>query len=542
MITGNKSRSWTTLSWITATALTVPVAVVLWGGLNASGELFAHLWQTVLPHYIQNTLQLAVTVVFLSLLFGVPSAAFISHTNVIGKRYLRWLLMLPLAMPAYLVAYLYTDLFDYAGPVQRMLRSTFGWQSPNDYWFFDLRTVTGAGVMLALVLFPYVYMLTRTAFETQDVNLSRAGRTLGLSVKQTFFRIALPLARPAVAISSTLVLMETLADFATVQYFAVNTLTTAIYDTWLGYANLPTANALASVLMLFVLFAVVAEQKARSGQRHQSNRINRQMAVIKLRPLGQLGAVVFCWLLVFAGFLLPMFMLVAMAVEYAEASQLDNLVSYGLNSIEVSFYAATIATAIALLLAFYKRLHAAKASAIPLQISGFGYAVPGTVLAMAMLATFGPVDHWLNALASQLSLQEPGLILSGTIFAIVFALVVRFSAIANGSIVSGLAQVPQSIDQAPQSLGVPLRRSIFSVHIPMLRSAIFSAWLLVFVEAMKELPAVLLLRPFNFETLATSIYQLISDEMLEQGALGALLIVLFGLIPIVYLNKSESKS
>lgn len=541
MITGNKSKSWKTLSWITATVLTVPVAVVLWAGLSASGDLFGHLWQTVLPHYILNTIQLAITVVVLALVFGVPAAALISHTNILGKRYFRWLLMLPLAMPAYLVAYLYTDLFDYAGPVQRFLRELFNWQSPADYWFFDIRTVTGAGVMLALVLFPYVYMLARTAFETQDVNLNRASRTLGLSTKQTFFRITLPLARPAIAISATLVLMETLADFATVQYFAVNTLTTAIYDTWLGYSDLATANALASVLMLFVLFTVIAEQKARSSQRHQSNRVNRQLTVVPLGISGQCFAVAFCGLLVIAGFLLPLAMLLMMAIEYAETSQLDALLSYGMNSVEVSFYAATITTVIAILLALFKRLHASRLSGVPLQVSGFGYAVPGTVLAMAMLATFGPVDHWINNIAAALSWQEPGLILSGTIFAIVFALVVRFSAIANGSIVSGLAQVPRSIDQAPQSLGVPLRRSILTVHVPILRSAIFSAWLLVFVESMKELPAVLLLRPFNFETLATSIYQLISDEMLEQGALGALLIVVFGLIPIIYLNKSENK-
>jgi iron(III) transport system permease protein len=384
-------------------------------------------------------------------------------------------------------------------------------------------------------------MLTRGAFEQQDQNLIRASRLLGLSAKQSFFKVALPLARPAIAVAVSLVLMETLADFATVQYFAVNTLTTAIYDTWLGYGDIGAANALASVLMLLVLFVVLAEQRSRAGLRHQSARPNLNKELIQLTFTQQCLASVFCWGLVIFGFLLPLSLLIAMAVEYSDMAQLSVLMSTGLNSLKVSVIAATIATMIALLLGLYQRLHQDKFKNIPLQISGFGYAVPGTVLAMAMLSTLGPLDHWLNASAEFLGLIPPGLILSGSLFAIVFALVVRFSAIANGAITSGIKQIPQSIDYAPASLGVNLKGSLTKVHLPILTPAILVAWLLVFVEAMKELPAVLLLRPFNFETLSSQIYQLISDEMLEQGALGAILIVLFGLLPIVLLNRSKDK-
>ncbi|MBA6414445.1 iron ABC transporter permease [Colwellia sp. 6M3] len=516
-----------------------PIVVMLIGSMSDSGDLFSHLWATVLPEYIQNTIILGVLVALLSFCFGVPAAALISQTNIVMAKQLRWLLMLPLAMPAYLVAYLYTDLFDYAGPVQRVLRAWFNWQSPNDYYFFDIRTIGGAAIVISLVMFPYVYMLTRTAFEQQDRNLFRASRLLGCTERQSFYQIALPLARPAIAVSLMLVIMETLADFATVQYFAVNTLTTAIYDTWLGYGDFGAANALASVLMLFILFIVVAEQRARAGQRHQSSRPNTEHQLKQLTFGQQILASIFCWFLVIAGFLLPLTLLIIMAIDYADYHQLIALIATGKNSIEIAVYSATIATLIALTLALFQRLHQSRGRMIPVQISGFGYAIPGTVLAMAMLATFGPLDHLINDIAKALSFQAPGLILSGTVFAIIFAFVVRFSAIANGTINAGISQIPKSLDLAPGSLGVKTLPAIFRVHLPLLKSSILVAWLLVFVEAMKELPAVLLLRPFNFETLSTQIYQLISDERLEQGALGAILIVLFGLLPIIFLNRQK---
>ncbi len=539
MITGNKSTSWKFSSWFFALALMAPIVVMVVAGANASTVLFTHLWSTVLPEYISNTLILGFLVAILTLFFGVPAAVLVSQTNVYMAKQLRWLLMLPLAMPAYLVAYLYTDLFDYAGPVQRFLRACFGWQSPSDYYFFDIRTIGGAAVVIALVLFPYVYMLTRTAFENQDRNLLRASRLLGCNEKQSFYQIALPLARPAIAISLTLVIMETLADFATVQYFAVNTLTTAIYDTWLGYGDFPAANALASMLMLLVLFVVVAEQKARAGQRHQSSRPNTEQEIKKLSLPQQVLASVFCWGLVITGFLLPLALLIVMALDYSDFQQLLSLIETGKNSITVATYSATIATLVALFLGLFYRLHHSKGRMLPLQISGFGYAIPGTVLAMAMLATFGPLDHMINDLAKYFAIKPPGLILSGTVFAIIFAYVVRFSAIANGTISAGVGQIPKSLDLAPASLGIKLLPTVFRVHLPLLKSSIFVAWLLVFVEAMKELPAVLLLRPFNFETLSTQVYQLISDEQLEQGALGAILIVLFGLLPIIFLNRQK---
>ena len=220
MIALNSSKTWRLTSYLVALVLMTPVLVMLVQGVGGSSELFAHLWQTVLPTYIKNTLLLGILVVFFALVFGIVSAALISYTDIAFKQQLRWLLLLPLAMPAYLIAYLYTDLFDYAGPIQRSLRTFFNWQSPSDYWFFDIRTLPGAALMLAIVLFPYIYMLTRGAFEQQDQNLMRASRLLGLTAKQSFYKVALPLARPAIAVAASLVLMETLADFSTVQYFA----------------------------------------------------------------------------------------------------------------------------------------------------------------------------------------------------------------------------------------------------------------------------------------------------------------------------------
>ena len=530
----------TVLIWLITLALLSPIMVMFWAGISAPSSLFNHLWQTVLPDYIYNTIMLGVMVVFLSLIFGVTSAFFLAYTNLKSKKLLRWLLLLPLAMPAYLVAYLYTDLFDYAGSVQITLRETFHWNSPNDYWFFDIRTLTGASVVISLVLFPYVYMLTRTALEQQDQQLIRAARTLGQSTKSALFSVALPLARPAIMVAATLILMETLADFATVQYFAVNTLTTAIYDTWLGYGDLAAANALASILLLFIFFVVVLEQRSRKGIHHQSNNPNFEKEFIQLGIVGQVLGNIFCWGLVIAGFLLPLYLLLTMAFSYSSFEQLIALIDTGLNSVVLSFYAASICLFIALLLGFYVRFetYASKAH-LPQKISGLGYAIPGTVLAMAMMATFSPIDHTINDLAKWLEIKPPGLILSGTIFAIIFAFVVRFVGIANGAIESGLQQIPTSLDKAAVSLGASQRKMLIQVHRPLLMPSIFVAWLLVFVEAMKELPAVLLLRPFNYETLSTQVYQLISDEKLEQGALGAILIVLFGLLPIIWLNREK---
>jgi len=528
--------------YITSLLLMIPVLVMLAAGVSVSTDLFSHLWQTVLPDYIANTLLLGVFVVILSIIFGVISAALIVHTNIKGKAVLRWLLMLPLAMPAYLVAYLYTDLFDYAGPVQRTMRAWFQWQSPSDYVFFDIRTLGGASIIIALVLFPYIYMLARTAFEQQDQNLLRVSRLLGLSATQSFYKVALPLARPAIAVAASLVLMETLADFATVQYFAVNTLTTAIYDTWLGYSDLAAANALASVLMLFIFFTLVIEQRARAGQAHQSNRINKNHQLINLSISAQFFASSFCWLLAIAGFILPFILLVIMAWQHSNFEQFLLLVPTGINSIEIAVWAASLTTILAMLFTLFKRLTTGKWRSLPMQISGFGYAIPGTVLAMAMLSTFAPIDYFINDIAHLLGLKRPGLLLSGSIFAIIFAYIVRFAAIANGTIDSGIKQIPKSLDYAPASLGASLIKTLTKIHIPLLKSSIWVAWLLVFVEAMKELPAVLLLRPFNYETLSTHIYQLISDEMLEQGALGAIFIVLLGLLPIVWLNQHKNDS
>ncbi|WP_286233487.1 ABC transporter permease [Thalassotalea sediminis] len=530
---------WSIFSWLLALALIAPVAVMIFSGATANSETLTHLWQTVLPDYVLNTLLLALYVVVLVILFGVPTAAFVSLTNLKTRATLRWALLLPLAMPAYVIAYLYTDFFDYAGPIQRQLRSMFNWQSPADYWFFDLRTLTGAAIMIALVLFPYVYMLVRTAFEHQDPKLIKAGRSLGLSELQCFYRISLPLARPAIAISSSLVLMETLADFATVQYFAVNTLTTAVYDTWLEYGELATANAIASLLMILILLAVAAEYRARAHLRHQSQLNHEELPLIQLSPFQHLAGNCYCWLMVITGFILPFLVLLDMTISHLEQTEFTQLFMSGVNSVEVAVYVATIASLISLTLVLYRRLSGVKSNGRPLQLSGFGYAIPGTVLAMAMLATFGPLDHWINDLAVWFNVSKPGLILSGSLFAIVFALVTRFAAIANGTIASGITKIPQSLDLAPASLGVGKWHTVFRVHIPLLKSSFTVAWLLVFVEAMKELPAVLILRPFNFDTLSTQVYQMISDERLEQGAIGALLIVLFGLLPIIVLNRKE---
>lgn len=520
-------------------ALLAPVLIMFYQGALAPLSLFSHLWQTVLPHYLTNTVILGVSVVLLSSIFGGLSAFAMHFLPVIGARYLRWLLLLPLAMPAYLVAYLYTDLFDYAGPVQRLLRDWLGWQSPADYYFFDIRTIGGAAVVIALVLFPYVYMLTRTALENIDPKLLQASQTLGANHRRSIWRVVVPLTRPALAVSATLVLMETLADFATVQYFAVNTLTTAIYDTWLGYSDLATANALASILLLIVFIVVVLEQRSRAGLNNQSQNLKLAQQMISHHKLLIVFASLFCWLLVFLGFALPAILLIVMAIKHSSFEQVMALTSIGWNSVYVAMVAATVCVVLALIFAFYQRFSLSQMRNAPILFASLGYAIPGTVLAMALLSTFAPIDYWLNDLAVAFGFNRPGLVLSGTTFAVIFAFVVRFIAIANGTVKTGLEQVPENLTKAAKSLGASASKTIRTVHLPLIKPSLFVAWLLVFVESMKELSAVILLRPFNFDTLSTYIYQLISDEQLEQGAIGAILIVVFGLLPIIWLNRKQ---
>ena len=522
-----------------ALLLALPVLALVFSALSADGDLFGHLADTVLFDYLTNTLGLVVGVVLLSLLFGVPTAWLVAMCQVPGRRALQWALMLPMAMPSYIVAYVYTDLLDYSGPLQAGLRQLFGWGGPADYWFPAIRSLGGAAWVLALVLFPYVYLLTRASFLEQSVSLIHSSRLLGCSPWQSFRRLSLPLARPAIMVAVSLVAMETLADFATVHFFAINTLTTAVYDTWLGYGSLATAAKLSCLMLLAVVLLIALERRSRSRQQvFQKSMGHEQPLRYPLKGMSRWLAGLWCWGLVLAGFGLPFVILLDYGVRYFELSWTPEFVRFAGNSLAISALTALLAMGIALLLGFCRRLDGGVKSLLPLRIAAMGYAMPGTVLAIGVLVPLTALDFAINDLAEWLGRQGPGLLLTGTITAIVFGYLVRFVAIAIGSVESSMGKISPSLDMAARSLGQGDGAMLRRVHLPLVRRGLFAGAMLVFIESMKELPAALLLRPFNFDTLATHVYQFVSDEMLERGALGAIVIVLVGLLPLIWVNRN----
>ncbi|MFQ1649235.1 ABC transporter permease [Aeromonas veronii] len=534
-----KNFGWMTGSWAIALLLGLPVIALLFSAFSAEGELFRHLADTVLLDYLGNTLGLVVGVVLLSLLFGVPTAWLVAMCQVPGRRALQWALMLPMAMPSYIVAYVYTDLLDYSGPLQAGLRALFGWNSPADYWFPAIRSLGGAAWVLALVLFPYVYLLTRASFLEQSVSLIHSSRLLGCTPWQSFRRLSLPLVRPAIMVAVSLVAMETLADFATVHFFAINTLTTAVYDTWLGYGSLATAAKLSCLMLLAVVLLIALERRSRSRQQvFQKSMGHEQPLRYPLKGIGRWLAGLWCWGLVLAGFGLPFVILLDYGVRYFALSWTPEFVRFAGNSLAISALTALLAMGIALLLGFFRRLDGGIKSLLPLRIAAMGYAMPGTVLAIGVLVPLTALDFAINDLAEWLGRQGPGLLLTGTITAIVFGYLVRFVAIAIGSVESSMGKISPSLDMAARSLGQGDGGMLRRVHLPLVRRGLFAGAMLVFIESMKELPAALLLRPFNFDTLATHVYQFVSDEMLERGALGAIVIVLVGLLPLIWVNRS----
>ncbi|MDM5121876.1 Sulfate transport system permease protein CysW [compost metagenome] len=534
-----KNFGWIAGSWATALLLGLPVLALIFSAFSADGDLFRHLADTVLLDYLGNTSGLVLGVVLLSLLFGVPTAWLVAMCQVPGRRALQWALMLPMAMPSYIVAYVYTDLLDYSGPLQAGLRSLFDWQSPADYWFPAIRSLGGAAWVLALVLFPYVYLLARASFLEQSVSLIHSSRLLGCTPWQSFRRLSLPLARPAIMVGASLVAMETLADFATVHFFAINTLTTAIYDTWLGYGSLATAARLSCLMLLAVVLLIALERRSRQRQQvFQKSMGHEQPLRYPLKGASRLLAGLWCWGLVLAGFGLPFVILLDYGVRYFELSWTPEFVRFAGNSLLISALTALLAMAIALLLGFFRRLDGGTRSLLPLRIAATGYAMPGTVLAIGVLVPLTALDFGLNDLAEWLGMQGPGLLLTGTLTAIVFGYLVRFVAIAIGSVESSMGKISPSLDMAARSLGQGTGGMLRRVHLPLVRRGLFAGAMLVFIESMKELPAALLLRPFNFETLATHVYQFVSDEMLERGALGAIVIVLVGLVPLIWVNRS----
>ncbi len=533
-----KNYLWKTSSGAFALLLVLPILAIFFTAVGETDDLFAHLMSTVLPTYTYNTIVLVLGTMALALVFGIPSAWVMAMCRLPSERILQWALVLPLAMPGYIVGYIFTDWFDFAGPIQLLLRDLTGW-GPGEYWFPDIRTLTGAMFVLSLVLYPYVYLLARAAFMEQNVSLLQSARLLKCSPWESFRRISMPLARPSIAVGLSLVAMETVGDFGTVSYFAVNTLTTAVYDTWLGYSSLTAAAKISAIMLVIVILLLSAERFSRRRQKlFQSQFNSREDFRYELNGWKKWLALTWCWGLVCVAFIFPLGQLLIYAYKYFAQSWTSEFREFALNSLYVSIAAAIIGVSVALLVNFCQRLNPGRQSLAFMRLASMGYAVPGTVLAIGVMVPVLFMDQLVNDIAKAMEWGRPGLIFSGSMFAIIFAMVVRFSAVAIGSIESSLGKISPSLDMASRTMGCNSNQMLWRVHFPLVRRGALIAGLLVFIESMKELNAALLLRPFNFETLATYVYNFASDEHLELAALPAVLLVLVGLIPLVLINRS----
>ncbi len=528
---------WPRLAWAIAIGIILPIVFLIVQSLGSQAELFEHLWATVLTDYILNTIQLVGLVLLFVSCFALPAAWLIAMCQFPGRRYFEWLLMLPLAMPAYVVAYVYTDLLDFAGPIQTTLRDVFQQNTAlAQQTFFDIRTIPGAALMLALVLYPYLYLVARTAFSEHGAHLFQISRSLGKTPWQSVRKVAIPLSRPAIVVGLLFVGAETLGDFATVNYFAVNTLTTAVYDSWLGHGSL-TAAAKISLLMLVGVVGILTLERWQRGKQRFYHKYSHQSQLFVLTGWRAKASTLFCLSLIIFGFFLPVAVLLIYVLDYWTNDLLAELMQVLLQTVWLSLAAAVIATIFAVLLAFTTRLSPSKMYQLPLKLSSLGYMLPSTVLAVAVLMPMTSIEHITNDAFLTLNLTPPGLFLSGTVFALVFAFVVRFQAVANGAIETSFLNISPSLDMASNSLGKTQRQTLQRIHLPLIKKGLLTALLLVFIECMKELPAALLLRPFNFDTLATFVYQYVSDEQLEQAAFAAILIVLAGLYPVMRLTR-----
>lgn len=541
-------KTLTAFAGIISVILFMPILALLFQGFSfdPADNSFSELADTVLIDYTLNSFLMVVGTLLFACLFSIAPAWWCARYEFKGRHYLQWAMVLPLAIPAYISAYIYTDMMDYAGPIQTTLRSWFNWNSPADYVFFDMRSMTGACIMLALALSPYIYLLMRNTFSNQSDQLEYAAQMMGANRFRIFFSIRLKLARPALAIGCTLVAMETLADFGTVHLFSISTLTTAIYDSWLVYGSLATAAKISCLLLLFIISLVGIERWQRRDQKYFDLKGSHNLTRKRPSASKLMGIWLVSGSIITLGFIIPVITLVGYVSDYFSQNISAHLWQHAGNTFYLAFIAACCTLCIALLFNNNFRFSLAgklkTIHSIQQNIASVGYAIPGTVLAIGILIPLTLLDFKLNDLLEALSLEPVGLFFSGSYFALILAFVIRFSAIANGSIQSGYQQISPNLDMAAKSLNSRNADIIKRIHLPLLTPSIITALLLVFIECVKELPASLLLRPFDFETLATFTYQYASDEQLEHGALAALLIITVSLIPIFILSKTQRMS
>lgn len=528
---------WTIGVLAVAALIAIPLLTVVYMAFSPSDDIWEHLIDTVLIKYVKTTLLLMLGVGFGTAIIGTTCAWLVTMCRFPGRNFFNWAMLLPLAVPAYVLAFVVTDQLEYAGTIQVAMRDLFGWQSRQDYWFPEIRSLPGAILVMTLVLYPYVYLLARAAFLEQSVCVLDVSRTLGNGPWKTFFKVALPLARPAIVIGLTLALMEALNDLGTVEFFAVNTFTSGIYDVWLNMNSRSGAAQLASVLMVFVLTLIVLERSARQGQRyhHTSNKYSA-LPSYRLRGGKALAAFLACALPLGFGFLLPASVLVSYSTRFYQETLAANYFQYVTNSLTLSAIAAIGSVMIGLFMAYGVRINGSIVVRMATRFASIGYAVPGTILAIGIIIPLGAFDNTVDGIMKSTFGVSSGLLISGTIVAIIYGYTARFLALSYGTMEASLGKITHNMDGASRTLGLSPGATLRRVHLPLVRGSLVTAGLLVFVDCMKELPLTIILRPFNYDTLATFVFQYASDELLEESALGALTIVGVGIVPVILLS------
>ncbi len=526
------------MAWIAVVLCVAPILAAALSAFAGDLQTWRDILSSVLPRYTATTLFLVVIVGFSTALIGSVTAWLVTVYRFPGVRWLEIALALPLAFPAYVLAYAYTFLLDHPGPVQSLLRDLMGW-GPRDYWFPEVRSLGGAALMLTIVLYPYVYLLARASFKQQSSNAFLVARTLGRSPLRAFYRVALPMARPAIAGGALLAVMETIADFGTVAFFNVQTFATGIYQAWFSLGDRPAAAQLSLCLLMFALLLAGLE-RAQRGKARTAGQGARFETMEKPRLKGAAGwiAMLICLLPVLLGFLIPVVMLGVMAVGSGQNLFAARYIGLMQNSVLLASVAAGLTVIGAVLIGFRARTRPSRSSKLIVILSGLGYAVPGGVIAVGLMVPMAAFDNAVDEVMEAQFGINTGLLITGSIWLMIVAYIVRFMAAALNSYDSGMATIPSHFDAIGRSLGQTGPRILWRVHLPVARASVLTALLIVFVDVMKELPATLILHPFNFQTLAVQAHRLAADERLAEAAVPSLVLVGFGLIPVMILCRS----
>ena len=530
---------WRDSSYILIILLLTPIVMLILSSFQNNVETWLHLFNTKLSIYFYNTFFLILGVGISSVAIGVSCAWIVAKYKFFLSNFVEWALLLPAAIPAYIVAYCYTDFLEYGGIIQTTLREIFNWQSSNEYIFPEIRSIQGAILILSFALYPYIYFITKVAFTSTPKNLFDVAKIHG---KSEFLYVALPMARPAIIAGLSLVLMETISDFGTVEFLAVETITLGIFNLWLGMNNFSAASQLSFLAFTFIVVLLGIELSARKNQKFnnpQSSSFEKKIEEISFNKSITLFFI--CLLPILFGFIIPVLILINLSIQSFDQNSLYSFIEISLNSIYVSFFGAFLTILISFIIVVAVKYHGGKRFTFLATIAGSGYAFPGVILALATTFFLSFIQNNINQLFINFNLNW-NFTLIGTFTALLYTYICRFNAIGIGYINSGMQRISPNLLEAGRLQGVSFEKSLFKIIFPLIRPSILIGFLIVFVDIFKELPVTLLLRPFNFETLATFVYQYAKEEMLEQCALAALLIILIGTIPVFILNKTINMS